>query len=280
MQNQTGESTAMVVALRERFPEATEAECKRFLLACENGKKSDDEVEKEAIELLSDYLAWRKRHGLDSESSTKSDDAVGDASDWNYATKKAFLSGASEDRSSATPNRLSQFIFLHDLQKEEERKPIRDKNGNPILHVMPGMIDRKASTAETYGLAISLYLDRKLNRESCEKMTVLLDVRAGHGWPNPTAFEMIGFVRKVTKIVQAHYPERCDSLIIFPVPRVAMSLWHAMKLVFRHGMMDKVALIPGPADRDSPLPKSMLEEFIDSEVLEITEQERSNRFML
>jgi hypothetical protein len=143
---------------------------------------------------------------------------------------------------------------------------------------LPALINRKQATAETYGLALSFYLDRKVDRSSEEKMTVLLDVRSGEGWPNPLAVFMVYWIRKVTKMLQSHYPGRLDTLILFPVPWAAMSVWGAIKRVFQYGIMDNVALVSGPANTASPLPKERLEELVDDEVLDFTEQFRIDNF--
>jgi hypothetical protein len=331
--------------LKKDFPEATEAECKRFVRACQDDKKDADAVKEEAEKLLEHYLDWRSCHGLDCRKTDATpEEPTDDAGDWQYAVKKALeveesmkrakelekkpaeaakmtkeekveanydidindekpsenedgkeerKSGGDEDEAtkekdaSATAKKdnedgdvtkgLSQFIFLH---KSKDGTPIKDKSGHSILHVMPAMINRKVATAETYGLAVSFYLDSKLDRSSDEKMTVFLDVRAGEGWPNPVAFRMINFVRKVMNMLQAHYPERCECLVLFPVPRAAMGVWGAIKRVFGYGIMGKVVLVPGPALRDSPLPKERLEEYIDGEVLDLSEHVRLDNFKI
>jgi hypothetical protein len=330
-------------SLKKDFPEATEAECKRFVRACQHDKKGTDAVKEEAKKLLENYLDWRSCHGLDCRKADATpEEPTDDAGDWQYAVKKALeveesmkrakelekkpaeaakmtkqekveanydidmddekpsenedgkeesKSGGDEDeatkKNDATAKKdnedgdvakgLSQFIFLH---KSKDGTPIKDKSGHSILHVLPAMINRKVATAETYGLAVSFYLDSKLDRSSDEKMTIFLDVRAGEGWPNPVAFRMINFVRKVMNMLQAHYPERCESLVLFPVPRAAMGVWGAIKRVFGYGSMGKVVLVSGPALRDSPLPKERLEEYIDGEVLDLSEHVRLDNFKI
>ena len=342
-----GMTTDVEEALRLIFPDATAAECKRFVVACSHGgKRSDRAVKKETEIWLKDHLDWRRCHGLDDSKTetTQEEQPTSDAEDWQCAVEKALgveeymkrgakeleeeleeklaelklskykpvkgndkneiddaktsenkngrketksdhindeskkengSSGKKDNEGFAEQSKLFQFVFLH---KSQDGKPIKDKNGYSILHVLPAMINKEAASAETFGLAIALYLDRKLDRSSDEKMTVFLDVRAGEGWPNPVAFAMVNFVRKVMKILQAHYPERCESLILFPVPRAAMAVWGAMKRIFRHGIMGKIVLVQGPALQNSPLPKVELEEFIDGEVLDLSEHARINSF--
>jgi hypothetical protein len=332
-------------ALQQEFPEATKAECKRFVKACQDDKKDGDTVKEEAEKLLEDYLDWRSCYGLDYK---EKDPTAGldDKKDWEYAVKKAVkveesvkrakelekkledeaknpkkeekfeanydidmadslkedekATGGEDGKTESKPEqdgkteskpeedgkeedvveepptkRLQQIIFLH---KTKEGKPITDKKGNTILHVLPALINRKQATAETYGLALCFYLDRKFDRSSEEKMTLLLDVRSGEGWPNPLAVFMVNWIRKVTKMIQCHYPERLESMILFPVPWAAMSVWGAIKRVFKYGIMENVALVSGPANTLSPLPKESLEELVDDEVLDLTEEFRIDNF--
>ena len=170
---------------------------------------------------------------------------------------------------------LQQIIYQH---TDSSGKPITDKDGGKILHVLPGLINRQVAQADTYALILSFYLDRKFDRSSDEKMTVVIDVRAGDGWPNPVAFMMVKFVRIITTQLQSRYPERLKSLIVFPVPWAAMSVWTAIRRVFRLEIMEKITLISGPADRAAPLPKGQIEGLIDSDVLDRTEQFRLNLF--
>ena len=51
--------------LRKDFPEATEAECRRFVEACRDGKRDDDAVKDAAETMIEDYLDWRSLYGLD-----------------------------------------------------------------------------------------------------------------------------------------------------------------------------------------------------------------------
>lgn len=327
-------------ALKQEFPEATEAECKRFVKACQDGKKDADAVKEEAEKMLEDYLDWRSCYGLDFKKPDATEDD--DGADWQYAIGKALETVESvkrgedlvkklteeakhakeakeekvnydvdlsdsqkeEDKPSESKEEkesekngeidedkgekdltdvekkkslktLSQIIFVH---KSENGKPITDKQGHTILHVLPGLINRKVAHADFYGLALSFYLDRKFDRNSEEKMTLLLDVRAGEGWPNPAAIVMISFVRKMTKMLFARYPERLGSLVLFPVPRVALGTLGAIKRVFRPGIMEKINLVCGPAGTKSPLPRKSLEAYVDGDVLDQTEQVRLDYF--
>jgi len=327
--------------LKSEFPEATEAEVKRFVRACQNPKLDADAVKAQAEKLLEDYLDWRSCYGLD----YKEEEGVEspDAEDWKFAIEKSLEVNASmrrakdlekkladeqakqaqeekqpvsydidvsdsqksegedkkeESQEKSTSNsdakdaddkeetaemsddqkkkELSQVIFQH---KDKDGNPITDKEGCKILYVLPGLINRRVAQADFYALALSFYLDRKFDRASEEKMTVVIDVRAGEGWPNPVAFMMVKFVHTITRQLQQHYPERLKSLIVFPVPWAAQGVYAAIiKNVFRSEILEKITLISGPASQAAPLPREKLRELLADKVLDLTEQFRLDHF--
>jgi CRAL/TRIO domain len=174
-----------------------------------------------------------------------------------------------------------QFVFLHqgNTSTRATATTVVDNHGNKVLHVLPAMIDTKNVTAEYYGRILQFYLDRILARQSEEKMTVLLDVRPGVGWPNPSAIFMIPFIRKIVTMLQGHFPGRLEKLVVFPVPLAALGVFHAVQWVFHAELMEKIVLISGPAERKSPLPKSDLTKYISETNLDITETARLEKFL-
>lgn len=179
--------------------------------------------------------------------------------------------GDAKDGDNCRKKNLEQVIFQH---SDDQGNPLTDKKGYKILHVLPGLIDRQVAQADFYALVLGLYLDRKFDRESEETMTVVIDVRAGEGWPNPVAFMMVKFVQTITKELQSRYPGRLRSLLVFPVPWAAMGVWTAIKRVFRLDITDKIMLVSGPADRAAPLPRDQLGKRVDLASLEIMENFR------
>ncbi len=328
------------IALKADFPEATEAEVKRFVRSCQDEKKDADNVKAEAEKALEDYLDWRSCFGLDYTKDETSATSKSDADDWRLAVEKSLQANASMRRAKELEDKRAQDevkraetesvpvnydIEFSDSQKsdavdkeiveatsgkdeakdanydepakeilEDENKkdlsqiifqhvgkdgnPITDKHGSKILYVLPALINRRVAQADFYALALSFYLDRKFDRSSEEKMTVVIDVRAGEGWPNPMAVMMVKFAHTVMRQLQPRYPERLKSLVVFPLPWAAMGVWVAIKRVFQLDILDKITLVSGPADAGSPLPKEKLEGLIDPEVLDIMEQLRIDHF--
>lgn len=173
--------------------------------------------------------------------------------------------------------KFDQIIFL---QKDKDGKTtIRDRKKCRIFHVIPALIDMKRATAHIYGLALAYYLDKKLSRTSMEKVCIYLDVRSGEGWPNPPALYMINFIRIITNFLQPKFPERLETLLVSPVPLAAMGIFKAIQVAFRFGIMDKIHLITGPAGTFSSLPKDQLSEYVDSDILDLTEELRIDQFV-
>ena len=343
--------------IHKDFPDATAAECKRFVTACRHHKKNAnaDAIKEDAEKMLEEFLDWRSCYGLDykkdasgSAESEKEDDTKpaeddDDAAHWDKAAKKALVvaesmkrneemlgklnsqeskgevekekvdpyaeldkyaedsqgsdkeEGKSGDDDKAkedtkevkekepekkTPEeapvtKLPQVMFIH---TKEDGTPATDTHGKRLIIVLPAMVDRKLATSETYALAMAFYLNLKFDRNDEEKMAVVIDVRPGNGWPNQLAITMINFVRKVATMLQRFYPERLERLVIFPVPMAAMMIWQAMKKFVRNDTMEKLVLVRGAAACASPVPKEVLKEHVDVEILDLMEEKRIEIF--
>jgi hypothetical protein len=165
-------------------------------------------------------------------------------------------------------------------EPQHRTKFLVDQNDKTILHMLPARLDRSVVSAATCALAVAFYLDCKLDRHSEETMTIFLDTRAGIGWPNPSAVNMIPFIHKVSKQLETLYPERLEYLIVAPIPPIASYIWTAVKRFLWKRTRDRVLLAPGPAGRDSPLPKDnqYILAHIKDHVLEYLDQVRLNQF--
>lgn len=80
------------------------------------------------------------------------------------------------------------------------------------------------NSTETYGLCIAFYLDKQLSRTSMETITVCIDVRAGHGWPNPPARSIVPFIKTMISMLDAKFPGRLSKSILYPLPFAATAL--------------------------------------------------------
>ena len=177
--------------------------------------------------------------------------------------------------STVTRSKIDQVIFHHKLEGGEI---IRDKNGCMILHVLSARIDRQIATAPLYADVFAFYLDMFFDRGSEDKATILLDVRGGEGFANPTPRTMLKFIRTVTRVLEINFPERLNKLILFPVPMLARGVFQSIKLLLDSKTVNKIELVSGPASRNAPLPKDALEKYIDANVLDLTESVRLGCF--
>ena len=165
----------------------------------------------------------------------------------------------------------------HDEDDTDNLVDVTDINGKLLIHIMPARIDRKLATAETYGLALALYLDRKFDRSNNDTITVVIDTRPGDGWPNPMSVTMINFVKKVSDMLMKYYPGRLEKLILTPIPRTTWYIWKSIKYIFSN-RMELVEFVSGPATVKSPLPKNELQNYISESVINQMEQVRQDHF--
>uniref|UniRef100_A0A7S4B1R3 CRAL-TRIO domain-containing protein n=1 Tax=Chrysotila carterae TaxID=13221 RepID=A0A7S4B1R3_CHRCT len=141
--------------------------------------------------------------------------------------------------------------------------PAVAKDGSRIVFVMAGMIELQLATSEEYALAIASLFEEQLDHSSTEKVTVVLDVRGGDGWPNPSATSLVPFIRVVAGVLSTNFPDRLRRLIVAPLPWVASALWSVVKQFLDPVTADKGVIINGSADRSSQLPEAVLEHLSD-----------------
>lgn len=168
---------------------------------------------------------------------------------------------------------LPQFCFFH---RNGDGVPLTDKNGCKIIHVLSALIDRKVAQAPFYAEATSFYLDRITDRESDEKYTIVVDMRSGEGWPNTPAYMMVKFINTLVGVLQRRFPERVQSMLLFPMPWGTITIWSAVKHIFKSDVLERVVLVSGPANNTSPLPKEALSEHVDGAYLDQMEACRSD----
>lgn len=268
-----------LVAMEDRFPTSTDMERLRFLRACKGKLQA-------ANKKLQAYLDWRELHGLDSpeyqEAKLRS---TSDEQDWEesceLALKYAEKTGLMEEYSKKKGNRsfsksksktkLPQIVFVY---TDEHGHTKNSLNGNVILHVMPPRLDKRKTPCEVYSLALGLYLDRKQNREALGLFSVMLDVRGGKGWANPPAYNMMPFIKSAATLLHEFYPERLDKLMVYPLPRAALWIWHMVKPFLDASVVSSAHLIGGKDSCTAPPPNDRLSEFVAPELLDELEASR------
>ena len=75
----------------------------------------------------------------------------------------------------------------------------RCRAGCRILLVHGAMYDSEAGSHDDYALGFAALFDQYLARDSDEKVTVLVDVRGGDGWPNPRPWSALPWLRVLAR---------------------------------------------------------------------------------
>ncbi|CAJ1936633.1 unnamed protein product [Cylindrotheca closterium] len=237
------------------------------------------------------YLDWRRQHELDSIRADKESD---DTSAWLFAVQRArdledSLSESdkrtttrkdSVDKWGATTciesNDIDQVIFFH--KNDTNGETICDKNAKRIMHMLPARIDPDLANARTYANIFAVYMDHNMDRDSTEKLTIVIDIRAGTGWGNKPVLKMMGILRAIINTFETNFCERVEKFVVFPVPRIARAIFNAIKRLFDPNTAKKVVLISGPDDIDAPVPREKIEKHIDFEVIDYMELARKSLF--
>jgi hypothetical protein len=238
-------------------PESTKAERQRFLVHCSGN-------ENEAIDKLRYYIKWRGEH---------CDDDLRDGLDsWTYVNQmlhkiKARHSPQEENGNPLTTS-LPCIVFLYENSQSVTR----------FVQHLPARIDTKHASPRTYALALAIYLDHLFDRNSTEKITLIIDVRAGRGWANILAVHLIPFMQLSCRLLNDLHPERLDSCILFPMPKVTNVIWKAVKPFLHKQTRKKVVLVNGGAGVDDPIPKK-LSQMVAAELVHQMEENRRSCFL-
>jgi hypothetical protein len=244
------EQLKVIQLMETAVPQSTQAERQRFLVGC-NGNQTA------AIEKLRKYIKWRSEH---------CDDALREELDsWTYATQ--MLQKCSAKNSSPTNlSSLPCIVYVH-----EESQPIK----RYVQH-LPGRIDTTLAKPSTYALALAIYLEHIFDPASDEKIT-LIDVRAGQGWANISAIHLIPFMQMSCRLLSDLHPERLETCILFPMPKVASVIWNAVKPFLRKDTRKKVVLVNGSAGVNDPVPEKM-SQLMDEDMISQLEAKRRSCF--
>jgi hypothetical protein len=266
------ETSNSINRLRKCHPNATEAECIRFLRCT----KSD---EKAASERIEGWFAWRLENGLtltinegvvnhDLEKETitipyghnfmKADEKL-----WDETAKMAIeIMSKSSVHTNGTENnvQLPQIICSYemhrtsdagavnginndDCERSSSSTPPRCKDGSRIFHLVPARLDLSLATAQVYALAAALYLDRRLSRHTTEKISLICDVRGGRGFANPTPWTLLPFIQATSSLLGKHFPERLRRMVLFPMPSSAVWVWAAAQKFLDTDTASKVIVV-------------------------------------
>jgi hypothetical protein len=247
--------------IASQVKEATAAERLRFYVS----KKTQVATAR----ALRAYMDWRKKHDLTI--ATAPDSILEDARMWNEASLIA-LKARREKRCSAP---LPQIAFMH----QSENSYIADRTNHRIIHFVAGRMDDRIASTVTYALAVALYIDRKLDRESDELVTVVIDSRGGHGWRNLTAAQLLPFIQHLSKLLLQMFPERLYRTLVFPIPSRFFWVWKLARNCIDPLTREKICPLMGPSTIESSPPMDEIAPYLSSEVVVRLETERKSRFV-
>ncbi|MGK3745263.1 MAG: hypothetical protein ACI90V_012124, partial [Bacillariaceae sp.] len=208
-------SDADLNSLLELQPESTLAERRRFL-------KARKGVIKAASAQLGSYIQWRCQNKIDEFFPST---FTTDEEDWERAARGA-MEIANTGATPASQRKLPRIVSIYGGDEDEL---VLCRNGARVVHVLPCQLDTTIAPATTYALALAMYLDRKLDRNHTEKVTVVIDIRSGKGWPNPSSVSLVPFIKLVVGSLNSYFPERLSRCILFPLPTTATLIFNRAK---------------------------------------------------
>ncbi|CAK0792503.1 unnamed protein product [Prorocentrum cordatum] len=193
-----------LLALGSAFPDAPQAEVRRFALARPH-------VPTDAVCMYEDYVRWRASEGR------------------SEVLAQAWAS-------------LPAYVF----SGVTEQGPALDGTG--VLFMELARYDVQAQPASVYVQGVCHLLDQALPPDAQGQITVVIDTRAGPGWPNPNPLQVKPFLQEITQILTQRYPERCRRIIVYPVPWVAGFLVKMAKRLMDPKTSGKLHVITGEGD--------------------------------
>ena len=252
--------------LEQLQPTSTLAERRRFM-------KARKFCVKAASSQLGTYLKWRQDNRIDDffpSTSFFSDDI----DDWSSAARGALeITNQSGNRLRVTS--LPRLVSVY----QGDTDVVCCKNGARVVHVLPGQLDSALAESSTYALAVAMYLDRKLSREHTEKVTVVIDIRHGTGWKNPSSVSIVPFIKLVVGLLNTYFPERLSRCILFPLPRTATMLFNTAKTYLDPDTAAKIQVCSGGGSIKSQVPTKVYD-FIDQKAVDVMERRRKSFFII
>ena len=86
------------------------------------------------------------------------------------------------------------------------------------------------------------------------KLTVLIDCRPGKsGWPNPRGDQMFPVILAVNNLLSSHFPERCSTVILYPLPAILKGLWKGVSRLLDDRARNIIKVLANEWGRKVPL---------------------------
>jgi len=249
-----GDAT-MECDLEEYCPGSTPAERTRFLVACNNHPKK-------AAGRLNHYLEWRTTHvdtkqkyGIKMRPTRDRDYDL-----WVESSLTAMRMTGEVANNIVLPRVIRTYQNTPQAQEQGSSvsNSISDQEGRRIFHIIPALMDDKLAKQSTYTLAVAIYLDSQLQRDSMEKVTICMDVRAGKGWPNIHALRLVPFMKNSLKLLLPLFPERLHKCVVYPLPSAFFYLWTMIAKCLDPVTRDKICVVSGKCTIEAQPPTEKL----------------------
>jgi len=213
-----------VAMLRRHFPAAPRAELQRFADARPDGG---------AVEFYRAYQRWR----------------LGEGAAETLQRKAAPLVVGGE----ASPSR---FIALGDRLATDDGV---GKRGDRVVLVEGARFDPSQISSSSYAAHVCRTLDAALASDDASQFVVLIDCRAGKGWPNHGATAFWPLIRELARTVPDCYPERLRCVVVYPLPRWARVSLATATYLLPAKTRQKVWAVAGDDSRRAPVPEEIRE---------------------
>jgi hypothetical protein len=193
----------------------------------------------------------------------------------NYDTTQAFICYDEEERHTYNDNKQHhnhEILYLN-------HGPPHAKDSTRICHVMPGLLNyHDGLSPHEQANRVALFLDQCLSRDTMEKITVIIDTRAGLGWSNPSPLQILPFIKIVGDLLNKLFPERLQTCVVLPVPQTCVFLYNIIKPFIDPNTVRKIVLIGGPTHAHASLKDEILQ-YIDPAALQYMENKRCSLFL-
>lgn len=256
--------------LEQRVPDSTSMERRRFLIA----RKGN--IDKASSNLQS-YLDWKKKHIINiSDVIHVNPTKDRDYDLWVESCLEALQVSGEKVRNIVLPRVIRSYGKRREVQVQEQQnndggssslssisssttpRYFLDRDGHRIFHIIPGLMDDRLARTSTYALATSIFIDKQLDRNDDEKVTVCLDVRAGKGWRNLHALKLVPFMKDSLELLLQLFPERLHKCIVYPLPPTFFYLWKVVAKCIDPKTRRKIVIVTGKCTMDAPPPNEQL----------------------
>ena len=133
---------------------------------------------------------------------------------------------------------------------------VNKHSGLPILYIQGGKYDPNIGI-EHYVNAVAHCVNTLFSYEQTGELTLLVDTRAGKGWPNPRPDKMIPLIKEINNLASEQYPGRVGHLILYPLPVLMIPIFNTIKLLLPEDLKSKFSVLGGSSSHKNNVPKDL-----------------------